>query len=138
MADVLLDTDVLIDHLRGYRPLEIGTHMSFSVITRTEVYAGHERGEPVVQATLEQMQELNVNPEIARRAGRIKRDAGLKIADALIAATALEHQLPLMTRNRRHFERVAGLTMHKPPDQPQPETAGDPTAATEARPAPQD
>jgi toxin FitB len=122
MTDVLLDTDVLIDHVRGRRRLEIGAHMSVSVITRTELYAGHQREEPAVQALLEQMGELDVDPAIARRAGRIKREAGLKIADALIAATALEHQLPLMTRNLRHFERVAGLTMHDPPDQPKPDT----------------
>jgi hypothetical protein len=110
-SDVLLDTDVLIDHMRGYRQLEVGSHMSVSVVTRTELYAGHERNEPAVQALLKRMGELEVDRNIARRAGRIKRDAGLKIADALIAATALEHRLPLMTRNRRHFERVAGLEL---------------------------
>lgn len=111
MNDVLLDTDVLIDHMRGRRQLEIGTHMSVSVITRTELYAGEEREEPAVRALLKRMVELDVSPSIASRAGRIKREAGLKIADALIAATALEHQLPLMTRNLRHFERVAGLSL---------------------------
>ncbi|HTW41624.1 MAG TPA: PIN domain-containing protein [Solirubrobacteraceae bacterium] len=60
------------------------------------------------------MGEIEVDRNIARRAGRIQRDAGLKIADALIAATALERQLPLMTRNRRHFQRVSGLTVHEP------------------------
>jgi toxin FitB len=124
MNDVLLDTDVLIDHVRGRQRLEIGVHMSVSVITRTELYAGNQREEPAVQALLKQMGELDVNPAIARRAGRIKREAGLKIADALIAATALEHQLPLMTRNLRHFERVAGLTMHDPPGQPKPDAMG--------------
>jgi predicted nucleic acid-binding protein len=111
-SDVLLDTDVLIDHMRGYRHLEVSPHMSVSVVTRTELYAGHERDEPAVEALLERVGELEVDRNIARRAGRIQRDTGLKIADALIAATALEHQLPLMTRNRRHFERVAGLVLH--------------------------
>jgi predicted nucleic acid-binding protein len=46
----------------------------------------------------------------------------LQIADALIAATALEHRLPLMTRNRRHFEQVPGLTLRTPQDQPKPTT----------------
>ena len=31
--------------------------------------------------------------------------------DALIAATALVKRLPLMTRNKRHFQMVAGLTL---------------------------
>ncbi len=138
MNNVLLDTDVLIDQVRGRRRLEIGAHMSVSVITRTELYAGHQREEPAVQALLKRMGELDVNPAIARRAGRIKRESGLKIADALIAATALEHQLPLMTRNLRHFERVAGLTMHDLPDQPRPDATGSPHAAGGAQSAPQD
>jgi tRNA(fMet)-specific endonuclease VapC len=109
---VLLDSDVLIDHMRGHTRLEIGAHMSVSVVTRAELYAGHQRDEAAAEALLERMGEFDLNPTIARRAGRIKRDTGLQIADALIAATALEHELPLMTRNRRHFERVAGLTLH--------------------------
>jgi predicted nucleic acid-binding protein len=111
---VLVDTDVLIDHLRGYRPLEVGAHMSISAVTRAELYAGHERNEPAVKALLEQMSELDIERSVARRAGRIKRDTGLKLGDALIAATALEYELPLMTRNRRHFERVAGLRLRQP------------------------
>jgi predicted nucleic acid-binding protein len=123
-SHILLDTDVLIDHMRGYRHLEVRSHMSVSVVTRTELYAGHERNEPAVEALLRRMGELEVDRNIARMAGRIQRNTGLKLADALIAATALEHRLPLMTRNRRHFERVDGLMLHDPPapqtpDQPQ-------------------
>jgi predicted nucleic acid-binding protein len=39
---------------------------------------------------------------------------GLQIADALIAATALEHGLPLFTRNVRHFQMIPGLAVIKP------------------------
>jgi tRNA(fMet)-specific endonuclease VapC len=117
MSGVLLDSDVLIDHLRGHRKLKaIDEHLSISVVTRTELYAGHQHEEPRVEAVLERMVELDVDTVIARGAGRIKRDTGLKIADALIAATALEHDLPLMTRNRRHFERVPGLDLRTPED----------------------
>lgn len=106
-----MDTDVLIDHMRGHRRLQIGSHTFVSVVTRAELHAGHTRDEPAVEALLERMGELGVDRTIARTAGRIKRDVGLKMADALIAATALEHQLPLMTRNRRHFQRVTALTL---------------------------
>jgi predicted nucleic acid-binding protein len=112
---VLLDTDVLIDHLRGRRHLDAGD-TAISTVTRTELFAGDERQEDAIDALLEDCEEVDVDPRIARRAGRIKRQTGLRIADALIAATALEHELPLMTRNRRHFDRVAGLQLHTPPE----------------------
>jgi predicted nucleic acid-binding protein len=124
MSEVLLDTDVLIDHLRGRRSLKIG-RMAISVVTRTELYAGERREAPAVEVVLAQIEELEINATIARRAGRIQRDTGLKIADALIAATALEKQLPLMTRNRRHFERVPDLTVRAPQDQPESAPSGD-------------
>lgn len=112
---VLLDTDVLIDHIRGRRRvIEIASSVT-SVVTRAELFAGREREEPAVEALLGRLSEIEVTPDIARQAGRIRRNTRLDIADALIAATALEHGLVVMTRNRRHFERVAGLELRSPP-----------------------
>jgi predicted nucleic acid-binding protein len=125
MGTILLDTDVLIDHIRGHHHLDMGD-TAISVITRTELFAGSERQESAVEDLLEDCEEVGVDPQIARRAGQIKRHTGLQIADALIAATALEHKLPLMTRNRRHFERVPGLTLHTPEDRTEPTTPAGP------------
>jgi predicted nucleic acid-binding protein len=36
---------------------------------------------------------------------------GLQMGDALIAATAIEHQLPVLTANVKHFGAVASLTV---------------------------
>jgi predicted nucleic acid-binding protein len=119
MSKLLLDTDVLIDHLRGYRQL-VADHAAISVITRTELFAGDERQEPAVKALLGDYEEIAVDPQIAQRAGCVKRQTGLRIADAVIAATALERELPLMTRNVRHFERVSGLTLSTPQDHAEP------------------
>ncbi len=116
MSGILLDTDVLIDHIRGRHTAQIDGCMA-SVVTRTELFAGNESEEPAVIALLDRLEELEVTVEIARRAGRIRRTTGLDIADALIAATALEHQLPVMTRNLRHFGRVAELALRSPQDE---------------------
>ncbi|MGV1035068.1 MAG: type II toxin-antitoxin system VapC family toxin [Microbacteriaceae bacterium] len=47
-----------------------------------------------------------VSSEVALKAGRISFHAGISIADSLIAATALQHNLTVVTRNVRHFERT--------------------------------
>jgi tRNA(fMet)-specific endonuclease VapC len=132
MSKALLDTDVLIDHLRGHRHLG-DEDTAISVISRTELFAGSEGQEKAVEALLEDCEEVAVDVSIARRAGRIKRRTGLKIADALIAATALEHNLPLLTRNLRHFERVADLVVRSPEDDPKPTSDPRPESSKPSR-----
>lgn len=90
------------------------------MVTRCELFAGRSTDEPSLRETLNQVDELPVGRTIAESAGRIRRTLQLDIADALIAATALEHDLPLMTRNRRHFERVAGLQLQAPGESSSP------------------
>jgi predicted nucleic acid-binding protein len=139
MTAVLLDTDILIDHLRGHRRLDlIDNAWRISVVTRCELFAGRNTDEARLRQVLKRMVELPVEKHVAESAGRIRRTTQLTVPDALIAATALEHQLPLMTRNLRHFERVVGLTIHDLPDQPKPDATGSPHAAGGAESAPQD
>lgn len=112
MPNVLVDSDVLVDHLRGHRPYERGDHQPHvSVITRAELFAGHVDDEPRVRHLLASMTELPVDRTIAERAGQIKRETGISLTDAAIAATALQHRLVLVTRNVRDFERVPGLRL---------------------------
>jgi predicted nucleic acid-binding protein len=111
VADVLVDTDILIDHLRGAAPLVPGRHrVHYSVITRAELFAGSS-ATALVTRLLSPFRELNVDRAIAERAGRIKREVGIPMPDALIAGTALEHHLSLATRNTRHFESIRGLRL---------------------------
>ena len=51
--------------------------------------------------------EWEVGGDVAERAGRLRRETGVRLPDALIAATAIEHKLSLFTRNRSEFEKVA-------------------------------
>ncbi len=115
MADLLLDTDVFVDHLRGARRLRPGRHrLHYSVITRCELFAGRGTDEEVVRLLLAPFPELLIDRAIAERAGRIRRETDVRTPDALIAATALEHRLTLVTRNVRDFERVPGLRIATP------------------------
>jgi predicted nucleic acid-binding protein len=110
MADLLVDTDIFVDHIRGSAAMKVGSHrMSYSVITRCELFAGRSAQEESVGLLLAPFSELSVDRAIAERAGRIRRTIEIRTPDALIAATALEHGLGLMTRNDRDFKRVAGL-----------------------------
>jgi predicted nucleic acid-binding protein len=112
---VLLDTDVLVDHLRGHRRLIVGKDIvHVSSITRAELYAGSGSDEPRVRRLLEPMTELAVERRVAERAGRIRRSNGVRLPDALIAGTAIEHGLTLVTRNTRDFSGVRGLKLRTP------------------------
>jgi len=115
MADVLVDTDIFIDHLRGARPLQPFEGMHYSVVTRCELFAGRRVDEADVRRLLGPLVEVPVGRAIAETAGRLRRVSRILTPDALIAATALEHSLELMTRNVRDFQNVAGLTLRPPP-----------------------
>jgi predicted nucleic acid-binding protein len=113
-AELIVDTDVLVDHLRGERRLSPGGRvLGVSVVSRCELFAG--RDEAVrLRRFLSPMVELPVDGAIAELAGLTRRGTGIAVPDALIAATALTHGIPLMTRNRRHFDRVAHLRVVTP------------------------
>jgi predicted nucleic acid-binding protein len=109
VADILVDTDIFVDHLRGAAELKAGRHrFHYSVITRAELFAGSSATNVVVQL-LAPLREVEVDRAIAERAGRVRRETGIRLPDALIAATALERKLEVATRNARDFSQVRGL-----------------------------
>jgi hypothetical protein len=111
VADLLVDTGVFVDHLRGARELDPRNHrVHYSVITRAELLAGTTAGDSIT-TLLGPFREVAVEREIAERAGRIRRETGVRLPDALIAATAIEGGLGLVTRNRSDFERIRGLRL---------------------------
>jgi len=109
VADLLVDTDVFVDHLRGAREFEPRDHrIHYSVITRAELVAGTTATD-AVNILLGPFREISVDRGVAERAGRIRRETGVRLPDALIGATAIELSLGLVTRNRSDFERIRGL-----------------------------
>jgi predicted nucleic acid-binding protein len=111
VADLLVDTDIFIDHLRGTHELTPRRHrLHFSVVTRAELIAGNSATDAIT-ALLAPFKEISVDRAVAERAGRIRRESGVRLPDALIAATALEHGLGLVTRNRSDFDKIRQLRL---------------------------
>ena len=111
VADLLVDTDMFIDHLRGAQELTPKRHrLHFSVVTRAELVAGNSATDAITEL-LAPFKEISVDRTVAERAGRIRRESGVRLPDALIAATALEHGLSLVTRNRSDFDKIRQLRL---------------------------
>jgi toxin FitB len=108
VAELLVDTDVCINHLEGTRRLPRGGRLGYSVITRAELLAGDPTHDAAVRRLLAGMDELVVDRRVAERAGALRR-SGLRLPDALIAATAIVHHLTLVTRNTADFKKAPGL-----------------------------
>ncbi|MEW6060162.1 MAG: type II toxin-antitoxin system VapC family toxin [Actinomycetota bacterium] len=115
MADVLVDTDVFVDHLRGHARFDPGPdRVLYSVVTRAELFAGAGANEAVIRKLLEPFAEVPVEREIAEAAGTLRRAVGVSLPDALIGASALSRGATLLTRNRRDFDRIPGLKVRAP------------------------
>lgn len=122
---MLVDTDVLIWHLRGFPPatqrLDRLPNLTISAITWLELLQGfRSRAELLaVQKSfaMRRANRLPLTPAITERATALMESLalshGLQLGDALIAATALEHGLCLLTGNIKHFSAVGDLKIER-------------------------
>ncbi|MGH7357866.1 MAG: PIN domain-containing protein [Candidatus Rokuibacteriota bacterium] len=126
LAGVLLDTDVLIEVLRGRRRIAeailgleaAGVRTYACAVSWAEIHAGLRPGEEALtQAFLTQRAEVVIDAHTGQQAGqylaRYARSHGLEIADALIAAAATTSGLALWTQNRRDYP-MADLRFYSP------------------------
>ena len=121
VAEWLLGRQEAVELLRALQP----AGLAISLITYGEIYEGiyfgrdparHELG---FRQFLRLVAVLPLNRRIMQRFARLRgelRRAGQPIGDPdlLIAATALQHDLTLLTRNLRHFQRIAALKLYQP------------------------
>lgn len=91
-----------------------------SVATRIEVL-GYHRLTPADKADLEAFFAARLNVEttlaIADRAVALRQQRKMGLGDAIIAATALEHDFQLVTRNTDDFDWIPGIKLWNPFDQ---------------------
>lgn len=116
MTDFLIDSDVVIWHLRGQKSVVASLvtlsqrgRIGISAITRAEVIQGMRDSEREgTLAFLDACETIAVDQREADRAGELvrsyrSRGITVDLPDAFIAATALERGIPFFTCNARHF-----------------------------------
>ena len=119
---ILIDTDVVVDFLRGYDKAiaylkNYPSEIALSSIVVAELYAGVRDDErEKLDEFVSLFPVLPITPEIAKAGGLLKRDYhrshGVGLADALMAATAVSENAELKTLNTKHYPMLKGL---KPP-----------------------
>lgn len=124
---VILDTNIIIDHIR--LPKKSDSYFvkivrlipeeafALSLISIQELYIGQSskviEKERDMLAVIRALQLLPYTYEVAQLAGEVIRDSknSVSFADAAIAATALVNGFQLATLNKKHFAGIKGLEM---------------------------
>lgn len=121
----LVDTDVLIDALRGREPargriaagLEAGT-LATTAINAFELRSGARttKQQEEIEDLLAPLAVLPFDEKSSRAAAGARRvlearGETIGMGDYLIAGVCLSRALPLLTRNREHFDRIPGLLL---------------------------
>ena len=129
----LVDSDWVIDYLEGEPDaLQLLLNLAdegiaISIVTYMEVYQGVARNprrqdaEEELSRFLENVPVLPISRSIARRCAELRetlraeqKQIQRRALDLLIAATALEHSLTVVTRNVQDYSDVPSLLMRQP------------------------
>jgi predicted nucleic acid-binding protein len=117
---LLIDTDVLIDYLRGQADAiaflkKTKRTLRISAATVAELYVGVREGAEceVLERFLGLLEIVAITPDIARRAGLWRRDFGKShgtgLMDALIAASAELSGSTLVSLNDKHYPMLESV-----------------------------
>jgi len=118
----LVDTDVIIDYLKGIRPAKelFRTRdivIYCSILSKKELLskAGISNSErKKITSLLSNIKVLKIDKDISNKYDKLLKKYGEQqnlIADYLIAATAWSKNLPLLTRNLKHFEKIKEIRL---------------------------
>lgn len=123
---ILIDTNAAIDYLVGRLP-QNGTNFisqllntqeaKISIIVEIELLSYNPPNPNDLRVVENFVQKCNILPltdEIAKRTYLIRRQHRIKLPDAVIAATALEHGMELLTHNTSDFNNINGLNIIDP------------------------
>ncbi len=115
MAEYLLDTSIIIDHMRGSKEVnsylediaQRGDIAGCCCINIAEIYAGMREKEKT-DRFIESLNYFEATKETAKLAGEFrqryfKKEKTLATTDVITAATALTYNLTLITKNIQHY-----------------------------------
>lgn len=126
MSEIVFDTSILVDHLRGVgkatelvenvrRRMYVGY---ISTVTEAELFSGKDVENVTRKLFLEDLLDLfsvvDVNREIARTAGEFRRKYGTNLADGIIASTAKALRCKLATKDIKDFKPIKEILIIEP------------------------
>jgi len=122
----LIDSDVLIDISRGIKAASeyvdaLTEEWAISQVSAPELIVGarDQRELATIDAFLSAYSIIPIRESTGKRAYELlklyAKSHGLHVFDSLVAATAMEEGLNLVTRNQRHFGVIKGLPLAIPP-----------------------
>lgn len=118
---VLLDSNIIIysvsPEYTHIRKALLDFDICISKISIVETLGYHKLQEPE-KSQIEQLILLfghyDITDTIIQKATKLRQTKKMSVGDAIISATALIYQLPLMTRNIGDFEWIDDLTIINP------------------------
>jgi predicted nucleic acid-binding protein len=120
----LIDTDVMIDLSRENEDaanyLDSLSDPAISIVTAQELIVGARNKQDLhaIDSLVSTYRVLHIDAAIGQRAyellKRYAKSDGLRTFDSLIAATAIEQDCALVSRNRKHFAMIEGLRLEAP------------------------
>lgn len=125
-AEYLIDTNILIYHTNGSEvaldfltKLTDESSLNISILTKIEFLGWDKHTPEGFEKCKKLIESANVYPldeEVANKAIELRRQVNIKLADAVIGATALVNDLKLATRNVYDFEMLGELDLVNPFD----------------------
>lgn len=118
---ILLDSNIFIYVIqKDYQQLRAWVHqqnVAASEVSLVEVLGYHQltvEDKCDLEELFASSKILLVSRSVIDKAVGLRQQRKMSLGDALIAATALEHGLPLATRNTDDFDWIDGLVVHNP------------------------
>lgn len=123
-AQYLIDSNAIIDYLSEKIPtaglkfmdavIDLGPNVS--VITKIEIlgFPTQIEEEQLLKDFINEALIIPLSEPVVEQTILLRKSYKIKLPDAIIAATALVHELDLVTRNREDFSKISNLTVLNP------------------------